>query len=73
MQLLLLGLVSCLFSVLVYVVDWFAFNASWSSTYEIIAFGFSKLFVSVFVSVVDWLALRANFPSTYYVVAFVAS
>ena len=36
-------------SVLVYVVDWFAFRASWVSTYDVVAVGTSRLSVSVCV------------------------
>ena len=57
-------------SVLVYVVDWFAFRSSWESTYAVVAFGASKLSVSVFVYVVDWFAFRSSWASTYAVVAF---
>ena len=57
---------------MVSVVAWFAFSAraavmsalafrsSWASTYDIMAFGFSRLSVSVLVYVVAWLAFSVS-------------
>ena len=57
---------------IVYVVDWSAFRRSWASTYDVAAFGVSKLSVSVLVYVVVWFAFSANVVSICVIVYVVA-
>ena len=57
---------------IVYVVDLSAFKSSCASTYDVVAFGVSKLSVSVFVYVVYWFAFSANAVSTCVIVYVVA-